>query len=196
MIVEDIKNYDGSLIHKRFAYEYFRNHTLPTGNIIAFRGKMDVGIGGMIDQEDVLQNDTIYSDDSINFCWEIPEMCKRGAVAFQRYFNAQIASVLSSYIEGKIELDGDDIMVHNKFIGSDNKSQSVGKCSVSITYSKDNVAIGHTGINVNAGRKAPPFAYSTGLNDEQCTEFMNKVIGLFYSEMDSIFIATTKINID
>lgn len=195
MIVQDIDNYDGSLIHNRFAYNFFRNHTLPTGNIIGFRGGMDVKVDEMIDQEDVLQNDTIYSDDAINFCWEIPEMCKRGAVAFQRYFNAQIASILTTYIDAKIELDGDDIMIHEPFIGSDNSQQSVGKCSVSITYSKDNVAIGHTGINVNAGRKAPPFAYSTKLTDEQCTEFMEKVMGLFYAEMDSIFIATTKINL-
>jgi len=195
MIVEDIKTYDGSLIHKRFAYNFFRNHTLPTGNIIAFRGSMDVGLDGMIDQEDVLQNDTIVSDDAINFCWEIPDMCKKGAVAFQRYFNAQIASILTKLINKSIELDGDDIMVHDNFIGSDNKSQDVGKCSVSITYSYDNIAIGHTGINVQAGRKAPPFAYSTGLTDEQCEEFMQSVINLFYAEMDDIFIASTKINL-
>ena len=29
MIIEDIKVYDGPLIHKRFAYDYFRNNTLP-----------------------------------------------------------------------------------------------------------------------------------------------------------------------
>ena len=65
MIVKDIKVYDGPLIHKRFAYDYFRNKTLPIGNIIAFRCPMDVSISGMIDQEDVLQGDYIYSDDYI-----------------------------------------------------------------------------------------------------------------------------------
>lgn len=196
MILKDIKHYDGSLIHKRFAYNFFRNHTLPIGNIVAFRGSMDVSIDNMIDQEDVIQNDTIISDDSINFCWEIPNMCPMGAVAYQRLLNTQIANLLSTeYIQKPIEVDGDDLMVVDEFLGSDNNKRDKGKCSVSITYSSDNVAIGHTGINVSAGRKAPPFAYSTNLSDDQCEEFMNDVISMFYAINDDMFIATSKINV-
>ena len=72
MIVEDIKVYDGNIIHNRFAYTYFRNNTLPIGNIVAFRAPMLVEADGMIDLEDTLKNDYIYSDDAINFIWEIP----------------------------------------------------------------------------------------------------------------------------
>lgn len=195
MIIQDIKVYDGPLIHKRFAYDYFRNKVLPTGNIIAFRCPMDVSIDGMIDQEDVLQGDYIASDDAVNFCWEIPHLDKFGAVAFQRLFNTQIANILSGLINKPIEVDGDDLMVHDEFEGNDGKLQAVGKCSVSITYSKDNVAIGHTGININAGRKAPAFAYSTELDEKQTQEFMTRVIDTFYGMVDDIFIATTKINL-
>ena len=196
MIITDIKVYDGPLIHRRFAYDFFRNKTLPIGNIIAFRCPMDVNVSGMIDQEDVLQGDYIYSEDAINFCWQIPMLDKFGAVAFQRLLNTQIANILSSkYIKKPIEVDGDDLMVHDEFEGSDGKLQEVGKCSVSITYSKDNVAIGHTGININAGRKAPNFAYSTKLSDEDATKFMQDIIDLFYAMVDDMFIATTKINL-
>ena len=196
MIVKDIKVYDGPLIHKRFAYDYFRNKTLPIGNIIAFRCPMDVNVSGMIDQEDVLQGDYIASDDAINFCWEIPNLDKLGAVAFQRLLNTQIANVLSSkYLKKPIEVDGDDLMVHDEFEGSDGTLQKVGKCSVSITYSKDNVAIGHTGLNVNAGRVAPNFADSTKLSDEDAEQFMKDIIDLFYAMVDDMFIATTKINL-
>ncbi len=195
MIIKDIQVYDGPLIHKRFAYDYFRNKVLPTGNIIAFRCPMDVSIDGMIDQEDVLQGDYIYSDDAVNFCWEIPNLDRFGAVAFQRLLNTQIASILSGLTNKPIEVDGDDLMVHDEFEGNDGKLQAVGKCSVSITYSKDNVAIGHTGININAGSKAPAFAYSTKLNEEQTQEFMTRVIDTFYGMVDDIFIATTKINL-
>jgi len=195
MIIKDIKVYDGPLIHKRFAYDYFRNKVLPTGNIIAFRCPMDVSIDGMIDQEDVLQGDYIYSDDAVNFCWEIPNLDRFGAVAFQRLLNTQIASILSGLTNKPIEVDGDDLMVHDEFEGNDGKLQAVGKCSVSITYSKDNVAIGHTGININAGSKAPAFAYSTNRNEEQTQEFMTRVIDTFYGMVDDIFIATTKINL-
>ena len=68
-----------------------------------------------------------------------------------------------------------------------------GKCSVSITYSKNNVALGHTGINITAGKKAPAFAYSTNLNDAEAEAFMKDVIELFYKMNEDIFIATTKV---
>lgn len=194
MIIKDIKVYDGLLIHKRFAYTYFRKKTLPIGNIVAFRAPMEVLADGMIDNEDVLQNDYIYSDDAINFCWEIPNLDPFGAVAYQRLFNTQIAGILSNrYLKKPIEVDGDDFMVHDEFTGSDGALQKIGKCSVSITYSKDNVALGHTGINILAGRKAPPFAYSTNLRNDQAENLMKDVIDLFYALNDDIFIATTKV---
>jgi hypothetical protein len=147
----------------------------------------------LIDLEDSLSKDFIFSDDAINFCWEIPNLCPIGAVAFQRLFNAAIANILSHIIEQPIEMRGDDMMVHNKFIGSDKTEREVGKVSVSITYSKDNVAIGHTGINIKAGNKAPGFAYSSKLTDEQATNLMNAAINYFNSEIKDIQIATTKV---
>jgi hypothetical protein len=194
MIIKDIPVYDGLLIHKRFAYTYFRKKTLPIGNIVAFRAPMNVLADGMIDSEDILQNDFIYSNDAINFCWEIPNVDPYGAVAFQRLLNTQIASILSSkYLKKPIEVDGDDLMVHDEFEGSDGSLQKIGKCSVSITYSKDSIALGHTGINIDAGRQAPNFAYSTKLTDEQAEQFMKDVIETFYNMSDDIFIATTKV---
>jgi len=193
MIIKDVPVYDGLLIHKRFAYNYFRKKTLPIGNIVAFRAPMNVLADGMIDSEDILQNDFIYSDDAVNFCWEIPNLDPFGAVAWQRLFNTQIANIVSSMIKKPIEVDGDDLLVHDNFEGSDGSQQNIGKCSVSITVSKNNVALGHTGININAGRKAPNFAYSTKLTDAQVDQFMKAVIDMFYALNDDIFIATTKV---
>ena len=84
-------------------------------------------------------------------------------------------------------------MVYDKFIGSDGTEQEKGKASVSITYSKNNVAIGHTGINIVAGAKAPPFAYSTNLSPERCLEFMAQVETAFYNLTEDIFVATAKV---
>lgn len=193
MIIKNLECYDGSLIHNRFAYEYFRKKTLPIGNIIAFRGEMDVTTN-LIDNEDLLNNDYIYSEDAINFCWEIPNLDPFGATCFQRLFNTYIANILSyKYLKKPIEVDGDDLMVHDEFEGSDGSLQLKGKCSVSITYSKNNVALGHTGININAGSRAPSFAYSTMLTDEQVENFMKDVIDIFYETVDDIFISTTKV---
>ena len=191
MIIEQ-NTYDGDLIHRRFAYTFFKNRTLPIGNIVTFRSPMLVEADGMIDHEDVLKNDFIYSDDAINFCWEIPGLDAFGAVAWQRLFNTGIANVLQRLIDAPIEVDGDDLIVHKEFM-SGGIIQPKGKCSVSITYTKDGAALGHTGINVRAGDKAPSFAYSTNLTDEQVKTLQDTIVEMFYAMNDDMFIATTKI---
>ena len=192
MIVEDIKMYDGELLHHRFAYRYFRNKVLPIGNIIAFRSPMLVEADGMIDEEDVLKNEFIYSDDAINFLWEIPGLEMFGAISYQRLFNTQLANILHQYIKAPIEMDGDDVIVHKEH-EQHGIVQPKGKCSVSITHTKNGAALGHTGINIKAGNRAPAFAYSTNLSDNDATSFMKEVIDMFYGLNDDIFIATTKI---
>lgn len=192
-IREDQPLYSGELIHSRFAYKLLRNKVMPHGNIVAFRAPMKVEAAGMIDLEDVLSNDFIYSKDAINFCWEIPNLEPFGAVAFQRLLNTQLANVLYSIIQKPIEVSGDDLLVHDEFEGSDGMKHEKGKCSVSITYVKAGAALGHTGININAGSQAPGFAYSTLLTPEQAEVFMRKGIDAFHQLCDSIFIATTKV---
>ena len=184
--------YDGNFIHNRFAYEQFRKEVSPYGDIVAFRAPMYVK-DALIDLEDTLSNDFIHSQDAINFCWEIPGLCPLGAVSFQRLFNTAIANMLSRFIKKGIVIDGDDLMVQDEFVGTDEKVRKAGKVSVSITYSKDNVTLGHTGINIIAGDKAPPFAYSSNLTDDQVNDFMLNVIDYFNAEVKDQFIATTKI---
>jgi len=196
MILTEKQNYDGSLIHTRFAYRFLRDKVNPHGDIVAFRGSMLVN-SNLIDLEDKLSRDFIMSDDSVNFIWEIPNLCSLGAVAFQRLFNTQLASVLSmGFIHKPIEIDGDDLIVHDKFIGSDEKEHEKGKASVSITYSSNNVAIGHTGINIVAGKHAPGFAYSTNLTNEQALAFQQTGETIFYNLVKDMFIATTKVVIE
>lgn len=185
-------NYDGKLIHSRFAYKFFKKEVSPYGNIVAFRAPMNV-VDNLIDLEDSLSKDYIFSSDAINFCWEIPNLDPFGAVAFQRLLNTAIANILGSYIKKNIIMRGDDIIVVDEFIGSNAEKHTSGKASVSITYSKDNVAVGHTGINIQAGMQAPGFAYSTNLADYDVEEFMNRVIQYFNNEVKDIQIATTKV---
>lgn len=193
MIVEDIKIYDGNLLHHRFAYSFFRNKVLPIGNIIAYRAPMKVETEGMIDQEDVLNNEFIYSDDAVNFLWEVPGIDTLGAIAYQRLFNTNMANILSTkYLKKPIEVDGDDLIVHAEH-EQHGIIQPKGKCSVSITHVRDGAALGHTGINIKAGRNAPSFAYSTNLDDTQARDFMNDIVQMFYEMNDDMFVATTKI---
>ena len=184
--------YNGDLIHSRFAYRFFKKDVSPYGNIVSFRAPMFVS-DNLIDLEDSLSKDYIFSDDAVNFCWEIPNLCPIGAVAFQRLLNTAIANILCRIINKPIQMRGDDLMVKDTFIGSDKKERQIGKVSVSITYSKENIAIGHTGINIKAGNKAPGFAYSSGLTDEEVERFILAVESYFYTEIKDIQIATTKV---
>lgn len=198
MIIDTSKNieckvYDGPLLHGRFAYRYFKNRVLPQGNIIAFRAPAKVEAHGMIDMEDVLNADYIYSDDMMHFLYEIPIMgCPFGAVAFQRLFNSQIASVLGQkYLNAPIEMKGDDMIVHKSFTQRGVDSNT-GKASVSIVHVKNGVTLGHTGINVKAGDAAPVFAFSTELTDDQCKGYMQDCINTFYTLVEDMFIASSK----
>lgn len=193
MIVRDLKHYDGTLLHSRFAYKYFRDKVLPIGNIIAFRGSTKVETEGLIDQEDALNKDFIYSEDMIHFLYEIPLITDGfSAVAYQRLFNTLIANILHKYVQAPIEVDGDDLMISKEFTQG-GITQQKGKCSVSIVHVKSGAALGHTGINIVAGKQAPAFAFSTNLADTQVEEFMGNVVEMFYKTNDDLFIASSKI---
>jgi hypothetical protein len=191
----NIDKYDGNLLHGRFAYKFFKDKVLPIGNILCFRAPMEVLADGMIDQEDIDRQEFIWSDDAINFLWEIPILDNAfGAVAYQRLLNTHIANLLSSakYLNCPVRMDGDDIMVEKEFTQG-GVTQQEGKVSVSITYVKSGVALGHTALNIKAGKKAPAFAFSTEFNDEVAEEFMKDVQKIFYELNDDMFIATSKV---
>ena len=181
-------NYDGSLIHKRFGYEFYRDNYKPTGVIVISRGNMDVTTN-LIDLEDKLNNDYIYSEDAINVCWEIPNICSMGSVFFQRLFINYVAQEIQKMCGFfEIKVKGDDVMI-KKDQGDDFK-----KASVSITKVIDgNVAVGHLGLNISAGLKAPDFAFSLNLNEEQVNNLCQKIENVFYDTLQDVFVATTKV---
>ena len=183
--------YSGKIIHSRFAYKFFRDKVIPIGNIIAFVSPTEVTTN-LIDLEDAITKDYIYSDKMINLCWEIPLTNCWGGVAFQRLYNSLVANILVKYIKSEIEISNDDIFVRKEFTRG-KITQIKGKASVSIVTEKNGAVLGHLGINIDCGDKAPVFAYSTGLTDEQAKEFITDCIEAFYQTTNSIFIATSKV---
>jgi hypothetical protein len=177
--------YDGSLIHNRFAYKFFKKDVSPSGNIVAFVAPMEV-TANLIDLEDALNRDFIYSDSAINFVIELPLTNLFGGVAFQRLFNAQLGSLLSiKYLQKEGYVDGDDIMIRD--------GEEFKKASVSIAAEKNGAILIHVGINIKAGDRAPSFAYSTELTDVQADSFMKETCNMFYEMVHDIFVATTKV---
>jgi hypothetical protein len=177
--------YCGKALHERLAYKLYKKEVNPLGNIISFVAPMTV-IENLIDLEDSLNKDYIYSDSAMNFLMEIPGKDLWGGILFQRLLNAQVGSLLcEKYLQAEGYVDGDDIMVVS---GVEPK-----KASVSIAAEKNGAVLIHLGININAGERAPDFAYSTNLSEEQALEFMKDVEGIFYSILQSVWVATTKV---
>jgi hypothetical protein len=179
--------YGGVQIHDRFAYKFFKKEVNPLGNIVSFIAPMEV-TANLIDLEDSLNKDYIYSDMAMNFIMEIPGKDIWGGVLFQRLLNAQVGSLLcGKYLNEEGYVDGDDIMVK---WGDEHK-----KASVSIAAEKNGAVLIHLGINISAGPKAPEFAFSTNLSEDKALEFMTDVESIFYSILSDVFTATTKITI-
>lgn len=177
--------YCGKAIHDRFAYKFLKKDVSILGNIVSFIAPMEV-TDNLIDLEDSLNKDFIYSELAMNFIMEIPNKDIWGGVLFQRLLNAQVGSLLcTKYLKTEGYVDGDDIMV--KF-GDEHK-----KASVSIAAEKNGAVLIHLGININAGERAPQFAFSTNLSEEAAYQFMSDVEGIFYSILTDVFVATTKI---
>jgi len=187
------EDYDGSLIHSRFGYKIFRKEYNPLGVIYFTRGKMDVK-DNLIDLEDKLTNDFIYSDDALNICWEIPNMNPIGAVFFQRLFVQEIANLFRTNNFGlfDVKVNGDDLMLRKGGMG-ENNTEEWGKASVSITKVTDSVALGHLGLNIDAGPKAPSFAFSLFLTEDKVSALARVIEIIFYDILKDCFIATTKV---
>jgi len=178
--------YDGSVIHERFAYKFFGKEVSPFGNIVAFRAPMEV-TDNLIDLEDSLNKDYIYSDDAVNLIMEIPNADLFGGVCFQRLLNAQIGSIIcSTFLEQDGYVDGDDIMILDE-------EKKPKKASVSIAAYKSGAVLIHTGINIKAGDRAPDFAYSTNLDDDKVEKLMYTCCAMFQDLVRNIFVATTKV---
>ena len=177
--------YCGAAIHDRFAYKFLKKDVNPLGNIVSFIAPMEV-TDNLIDLEDSLNKDFIYSDLAMNFIMEIPGQDLWGGVLFQRLLNAQVGSILCSrYLSDSGYVDGDDIMI--------NTDEGDRKASVSIAAAKNGAVLIHLGINISAGERAPDFAYSTNLNEKQAMDFMGEVEAAFFHILNDVFVATTKV---
>jgi hypothetical protein len=193
MIIKNFETYDGSILQDRFAYQFFRDKVLRTGNIIAGRSPAKVEADFMVDKQDLIDKDFIYSDDMIHFLIEIPDISLFAGICFQRLFNSVASNILATkYLKCDIEVDGDDIFVHKEH-EQGGIVQQKGKASVSIAKYVNGAVLIHTGINVKAGKRAPAFAFSTNLSDEHANEFMKDCIEMFYGMSHDLFVASTKL---
>ena len=134
--------------------------------------------------QDLIDNDFIYSKNAVNFLIEIPDISLFAGVCFQRLFNSILSEELGSITGKRFKMKGDDILLD---------VIEKRKASVSIAKSCNGTVLIHTGINIEAGERAPDFAYSTAMSEMQSSRFMKRAEDRFYETTQDIFTATCKI---
>lgn len=176
-IDEEIK-YIGSQLSPHWIY---KNFGLMGDAIVAFCGECDVKISEMVDIEDVINNEPIYSRQMLSFISEQFGIGLIEGVLRQRLLISTIKELLEEY--GKqVQRKGDDLF----FDG--------GKLSVSIATKSVTSVLIHTGLNIiSDGTPIRSSGLSSELGIADIKEFAQKVIKRYSEEIDDISYAATKV---
>ncbi len=177
LIEHEIK-YEGWQLAPHWIY---KNFNLQGDAIVAFAGECDVKLTEMVDIEDVINNEPIYSKSMLSFISEQFNVGLVEGVFRQRLLICIIKEALEK--RGfKILRDGDDLFFDGK------------KLTVSIATKSVNSILIHTGININsdgAPVKASGLASELGVADIK--NFAKEIMDRYSCEIDDIILASTKV---
>ena len=176
-IDEDIK-YTGSQLSPHWIYKNFK---LQGDAIIAFQGECKVDLTEMVDIEDVINNEPIYSKYMLSFITEQFGIGLSEGVFRQRL----LMCIIKELLEEKgifVVRNGDDLMIDGK------------KLSVSIATKSITSVLIQTGLNIlseNAPVKASGLTSELGI--ENTKEFALEVMKRYTEELQDIESACTKV---
>ncbi len=178
LFIDDEIKYIGSQLAPHWIYKKFK---IQGDSIVAFCGECEVKLSEMVDIEDVINNEPIYSKCMLSFITEQFNIELVEGVLRQRLLMTTIKEVLES--RGfKIKRDGDDLFVNDK------------KLSVSIATKSLTSVLIHTGINILS--EGAPIAVSgleSDLGIKDVKEFALEVMKRYSDEIDDIILASTKV---
>lgn len=154
--IPDETAYTGEELKNHWIY---RNFGILGDSVVAFIGPCEVDQESMVDLEDVLNDDYIYSKKMLNFIVEIFGISLQEGVLLQRLF--------TSIIQDRINMLNPDAHIRRR--GDDLFFENTAKLSVSIcTLSPTSILI-HTGINIDpqgAPVEASGLATELGMGDQ------------------------------
>ena len=175
-IDKEIK-YTGTQLTPHWIY---KNYNLLRDAIVAFVGEVEVDTFHMVDIEDVINNEPIYSKEMLNFIIECFEVPLEQVVLMQRMLICTIKEALEK--RGfKLLRFGDDLFFEDK------------KLTVSIATKATTSCLIHTGINIK--KENAPISVSC-LEDfpiSDIKEFALEVMKNYTEEIDSIKKAVCKV---
>ncbi len=176
-IDEEIK-YIGSQLAPHWIYKNFK---IQGDAIVAFVGECEVHLTEMVDVEDVINNEPIYSKSMLSFISEQFGVGLTEGVFRQRLLICIIKELLEEHGVFVVR-NGDDLMINGR------------KLSVSIATKSITSVLIHTGLNIlseGAPVKASGLESELGIKDIK--EFALTVMSRYTDEINDIKLAATKV---
>lgn len=177
LIEKEIK-YIGSQLAPHWIYKNFK---LQGDAIVAFIGECEVALTEMVDIEDVINNEPIYSKSMLSFITEQFNVNLVEGVFRQRL----LICIIKELLEERgifVVRNGDDLMIDGR------------KLSVSIATKSTTSILIHTGLNIlseGAPVKASGLTSELGIVDIK--EFALEVMKRYAEELEDINLASTKV---
>lgn len=177
LINENIK-YEGWQLAPHWIYKNFK---IMGDAIVAFKGECEVKLTEMVDIEDVVNDESIYSKNMLSFITEQFNVELVEGVFRQRLLICIIKEVLEQrgFI---VTRNGDDLFVCGK------------KLTVSIATKSLTSVLIHTGINIDS--EGAPIAACGLTNDLGITDiddFAKEIMQRYADEINDIILASTKV---
>ena len=169
--------YEGWQLKPHWIYKNFK---IQGDAAIAFIGECDVKLTEMVDIEDVINNEPIYSKSMLGIISEQFNIGFIEGVFRQRLLICIIKEALEN--RGiKVKRNGDDLFVDNK------------KLTVSIAAKSLTSILIHTGININSeGAPVKACGLTNDLGITDIKDFANEILTKYVEELEDIKFATTK----
>ena len=176
-IDKEIK-YIGSQLAPHWIYKNFK---IQGDAIVAFCGECEVKLTEMVDIEDVINNEPIYSKYMLSFITEQFNTELVEGVFRQRLLICIIKEALEK--RGfKITRNGDDLFFDGK------------KLTVSIATKSMTSILIHTGINIDSeGAPVKASGLTSELGIKDIKDFAKEVLNKYSEEIDDIIMASTKV---
>ena len=176
-IDEEIK-YIGSQLAPHWIY---KTQKIQGDAIVAFCGECEVKLSEMVDIEDVINNEPIYSKYMLSFITEQFNVNLIEGVFRQRL----LICIIKEELEKRgifVVRKGDDLMIDNR------------KLSVSIATKSVSSILIHTGLNIeSAGAPVEASGLSSELGITDIKDFANVIMRRYAEEIDDIISASTKV---
>ncbi|HWJ02983.1 MAG TPA: DUF366 family protein [Verrucomicrobiae bacterium] len=173
-----LRTYDGTQLSSLFSY---RNFKVQGDSIAVFRGPCNVALTEMVDLEDVLARDHIFSHDMLHFIVEHFDMDLEKTVVRQRLLVAIIKEELEKHGVKDIHRDGDDLF------------RQANKLSVSIATLSPVSTLIHTGLNISSIDTPVPTVSLAELGITDFLQFGREVAAAYCAEISGIRAARCKV---